>query len=98
MVVEPIFENEFVKHSYGFRPLRGCKLAPKAVDGCLKAGQTWVVDADMKSYFDSIPHAQLMAEVEKFISDGKVLKLIQTYLEQDILDGMNRWTPIAGTP
>jgi RNA-directed DNA polymerase len=57
-----------------------------------------VVDADMKSYFDTIPHAQLMAEVEKFISDGKVLKLIKTYLEQDILDGMNRWTPLAGTP
>jgi RNA-directed DNA polymerase len=52
----------------------------------------------MKSYFDTIPHAQLMTEVEKFISDGKVLKLIQTYLEQDILDGMNRWTPGSGTP
>ena len=90
MVIEPIFENEFVNHSYGFRPLRGCKLALRAVDGCLKAGQTWVVDADMKSYFDTIPHALLMVEVEKFISDGKVLKLIQTYLEQDILDGMNR--------
>ena len=98
MVIEPIFENEFVNHSYGFRPLRGCKLALRAVDGCLKAGQTWVVDADMKSYFDTIPHAQLMVEVEKLISDGKVLKLIQTYLEQDILDGMKRWTPIAGTP
>jgi RNA-directed DNA polymerase len=98
MVIEPIFENEFVNHSYGFRPLRGCKLALRAVDGCLKAGQTWVVDADMKSYFDSIPHALLMVEVEKFISDGKVLKLIQKYLEQDILDGMNRWTPSAGTP
>ena len=57
-----------------------------------------MVDADMKSYFDTIPHALLMVEVEKFISDGKVLKLIQTYLEQDILDGMNRWTPLAGTP
>jgi RNA-directed DNA polymerase len=98
MVIEPIFENEFVNHSYGFRPLRGCKLALRAVDGCLKAGQTWVVDADMKSYFDTIPHAQLRVEVEKFISDGKVLKLIQTYLEQDILDGMKRWTPGAGTP
>jgi RNA-directed DNA polymerase len=98
MVIEPIFENEFVEHSYGFRPLRGCKLALRTVDGCLKAGQTWVVDADLKSYFDTIPHALLMVEVEKFISDGKVLKLIQTYLEQDILDAMNRWTPIAGTP
>jgi RNA-directed DNA polymerase len=98
MVIEPIFENEFVGHSYGFRPLRGCKLALREVDGCLKAGQTWVVDADLKSYFDTIPHVLLMAEVEKFISDGKVLKLIASYLEQDILDGLNRWTPNAGTP
>jgi len=98
MVIEPIFENEFVNHSYGFRPLRVCKLALREVDGCLKAGQTWVVDADLKSYFDTIPHAQLMTEVEKLISDGKVLKLIASYLEQDIMDGLNRWTPNAGTP
>lgn len=98
MVIEPIFENEFVNHSYGFRPLRGCKLALREVDGCLKAGQTWVVDADLKSYFDTIPHALLMAEVEKFISDGNVLKLIASYLEQDIMDGLKRWTPNAGTP
>ncbi|MDO9139617.1 MAG: reverse transcriptase domain-containing protein, partial [Methylococcales bacterium] len=97
-VIEPIFENEFVNHSYGFRPLRGCKLALREVDGHMKAGQTWVVDADLKSYFDTIPHAQLMAEVEKLISDGKVLKLIESYLEQDIMDGLKRWTPVAGTP
>lgn len=98
MAIEPIFENEFVEHSYGFRPLRGCKDALRIVDEGLKAGQTWVVDADMKSYFDSIPHAQLMAEVETFISDGKVLKLIQAYLKQDVMAGLERWTPNAGTP
>ena len=98
MVIEPIFENEFVKHSYGFRSLRGCKLALREVDGRLKAGQTWVVDADLKSYFDTIPHGRLMAEVEKLISDGKVLKLIENYLEQDIMDGLDQWTPVAGTP
>jgi RNA-directed DNA polymerase len=98
MAIEPIFENEFVEHSYGFRPLRGCKDALRIVDEGLKAGQTWVVDADMKSYFDSIPHAQLMAEVETFISDGNVLKLLQAYLKQDVLAGLERWTPNAGTP
>lgn len=98
MVIEPLFENEFVDHSYGFRPLRGCKDALRQVDECLKTGQTWAVDADMKSYFDSIPHVPLMDEVEKLISDGKVLKLIQAYLKQDILDGMSRWTPSTGTP
>ena len=93
--------TEYIKFSEGIQEKFGGLFVASylsAVDGCLKAGQTWVVDADMKSYFDSIPHALLMAEVEKFISDGKVLKLIQTYLEQDILDGMKRWTPIAGTP
>ena len=54
-------------------------------------------NADMKSYFDTIPHAPLMVEVEKFISDGKVLNLIQAYLKQDIMDGLKRWTPSAGT-
>jgi RNA-directed DNA polymerase len=97
-VIEPIFENEFAEHSYGFRPLRGCKDALREVDANLKTGQTWVVDADMKSYFDSIPHDLLMADVEKFISDGRVLKLIAAYLKQDILEGLQRWTPNAGTP
>ena len=98
MVMEPIFENEFVAHSYGFRPSRGCKDALREVDRYLKAGQTWVVDADLKSYFDTIPHAPLMEEVEKHISDGKILKLVQAYLKQDIMDGMERWSPNAGTP
>ncbi len=97
-VIEPIFENEFVNQSYGFRPLRGCKLALREVDAHLKAGQTGVVDADLKSYFDTIPHGRLMSEVERLISDGKVLKLIENYLEQDIMDGLNQWSPVAGTP
>jgi RNA-directed DNA polymerase len=98
MMIEPIFENEFVEHSYGFRPQRGCKDALRRVHKGLKAGQTWVVDADMKSFFDTIPHAPLMAEVEKLISDGKVLQLIHAYLKQDIMAGLERWTPNAGTP
>ena len=97
-VIEPIFENEFVNHSYGFRPGRGGKDALRVVDGYLKAGQTWVVDADLKSFFDSIPHAPLMGEVERLISDGRVLTLIHSYLKQGIMAGMERWTPDAGTP
>lgn len=98
MVIEPIFENEFVSGSYGFRPQRGCKDALWRVDRHLKMGQTWVVDADLKSYFDTIPHARLMLEVEKYISDGKVLKLVESYLKQDIISGLEQWTPVAGTP
>ena len=54
-VLEPIFERDFAEQSYGFRPGRGCKDALRRVDELLKAGYTWVVDADLKSYFDTIP-------------------------------------------
>ena len=97
-VLEPIFEWEFLGVSYGFRPGRGAKDALRAVDQHLKAGHTWVVDADLKSYFDTIPHATLLEEVAAHLSDGRVLALIQAYLEQGILEGLQRWTPTQGTP
>ena len=97
-VIEPIFERDFAEHSYGFRPGRGCKDALRRVDRLLKDGYTYVVDADLKSYFDTIPHDRLMDLVEQKISDGRVLKLIRTFLEQDVMDGMKRWTPQTGTP
>ena len=97
-VLEPIFEWEFLDVSYGFRPGRGAKDALRAVDQHLKAGHTWVVDADLKSYFDTIPHATLLEEVAAHLSDGRVLALIQAYLEQGILEGLQRWTPTQGTP
>jgi RNA-directed DNA polymerase len=52
MVLEPIFERDFAEHSYGFRPGRGCKDALRRVDQLLKEGYTYIVDADLKSYFD----------------------------------------------
>ena len=63
MVLEPIFENEFLAVSYGFRPERGCKDALRQVDRLLKEGYTWVLDADVKSYFDTIPHDLLMDRI-----------------------------------
>jgi RNA-directed DNA polymerase len=97
-VVEPIFEREFSERSYGFRPNRGCKDALRRVDELLKQGYTWVVDADLESYFDTIPHTELMKRVEEKISDGAVLKLIEGYLKQEIMDGMKRWRPEVGSP
>ena len=79
-VIEPIFEREFLDTSYGFRPGRGCKDALREVDRLLKAGYTHVVDADLRSYFDTIPHAQLMARVGERVSDGRVLELIEAFL------------------
>jgi RNA-directed DNA polymerase len=98
MVVEPIFEREFQGSSYGFRPGRGCKDALREVDSLIKRGYTHVVDADLTGYFDTIPHKRLMALVEERISDGRVLELIRSYLEQGVVDGLKHWTPIAGTP
>jgi RNA-directed DNA polymerase len=97
-VLEPIFERDFAEHSYGFRPGRGCKDALRQVQGLLDAGYHYVVDADLKSYFDTIPHERLMQCVERRIADGSVLKLLRAYLEQRILDTASSWTPEGGTP
>lgn len=98
MVIEPIFEREFLPSSFGFRPEKGCKDALRKVNSLLKEGYTWVVDADLQSYFDTIPHAQLLELIKEKISDGRVLSLIESYLKQDILDGMERWEPVEGSP
>jgi RNA-directed DNA polymerase len=98
LVIEPIFEREFEESSYGFRPGRGCKDALREVDELIQEGYTHVVDADIDSYFDSIPYKPLMDEVSERISDGAVLELIRAFLNQDIIEGMRRWTPVGGTP
>jgi RNA-directed DNA polymerase len=98
LVIEPIFEREFEESSYGFRPGRGCKEALREVDELIKEGYTWVMDADFDSYFDSIPYEPLMGEVSERISDGAVLELIRAFVNQDIIEGMKRWTPVGGTP
>jgi RNA-directed DNA polymerase len=96
--IEPIFEREFAEHSYGFRPGRGCKDALRRVDQLLKRGYSWVVDADLQKYFDSIPHEPLMRLVAEKIADGRVLELIGKYLKQGVLENMRYWEPETGTP
>jgi len=98
LVIEPIFESGFCDGSYGFRPERGCHDALREVDRLLKEGYTHVVDADLQSYFDTIPHERLMARVEGRVSDGRVLDLIRCWLQADILHGLERWTPTEGSP
>lgn len=97
-VIEPIFEKEFLPMSYGFRPGKGCKDALREVDGYLREGYTHVVDADLKGYFDSIPHELLKARIEEHISDGRLLELLAGWLRQEIVKGLERWTPTGGTP
>jgi len=98
LVIEPIFEYEFEPRSFGFRQGLGCKDALREVDRYVKAGYCWVVDADLQSYFDTIPHAALLAKVGNRIADGRVLALVGQFLKQDIMDDMKRWTPTAGSP
>lgn len=97
-VIEPIFESRFAPRSYGFRPGRGCKDALRDVDEALRSGLVHVVDADLKAYFDSIPHAALLSRVHERIKDGSVLSLIESFLRQPIMDEVMNWTPEAGTP
>ena len=98
LVLEPIFEREFAAHSYGFRPERGCKEALRRVQELLDAGSTWVVDADLRRCFDTIPHAALMARVRTKVADGRVLALLEAFLAQAVMEGLSAWTPDEGTP
>lgn len=98
LTVEPVFEREFAPGSYGFRPRRGCKDALREVEQLLKSEYIYVVDADIKAYFDNIRHDLLMAEVCKYIKDGRVLELLEGFLKAGILEGMKRWVPEEGTP
>ena len=91
MVIEPIFESRFHPQSYGFRPGRGCKDALRQMKELLEAGKIHVVDVDIKGYFDAIPHDPLMALVREHIADGRVLRLIEGFLKQGVMEG-TEWT------
>jgi RNA-directed DNA polymerase len=103
LVVEPIFEADFLECSHGFRPGRRAHGAMEEVRAAFKGGQREVYDADLESYFDSIPHERLMQMVERRIADRSVLKLIRMWLRCAIVeeDGKGgRWItkPREGTP
>lgn len=97
-VLEPIFDNTFHERSYGFRHGRGCFGALKKIEELLDAGYVYVVDADLKSYFDTIPKDRLLDLVRQHISDSRVLKIVQQYLDQKILEELSLWTPETGVP
>ena len=90
-VIEPIFEREFATQSYGFRPGKGCKDALRRVDELLRSENHWVVDADLKSYFDIIPHERLMERVGEKIADSRVLSLIEGMLRAGVMDSIEGW-------
>ena len=86
LVIEPIFEADFVDCSYGFRPGRSAHDALKEIGQNLRQGRREVYDADLQSYFDTIPHEKLMACVQKRIVDGSVLRLIRMWLKAVIIE------------
>ncbi|MDO5582374.1 MAG: reverse transcriptase domain-containing protein, partial [Planctomycetia bacterium] len=103
LILEPIFEQDFLDCSYGFRPGRSAHQALDEIEKNLKMGRTTVYDADLKGYFDSIPHDKLMKAVEMRIADRTVLHLIRMWLTTPIIekDEQGRTTktrPHQGTP
>ena len=84
LIIEPIFEADFMDCSYGFRPKRSAHDALGEVRKYLKQGLTAVLDADLKGYFDSIPHDKLMKCLQMRIVDRSVLKLIRMWLEAPV--------------
>jgi len=97
-VLEPIFDITFSDYSYGFRHGRGCHHALERVEQMLNAGYVYVVDADLKSYFDTISKSRLMAHVRGKVSDSRMLNLVEMFLAQGIMEGLREWTPETGTP
>lgn len=103
LVLEPIFEEDFLDCSYGFRPKHSAHQALDVIEENLKAGRTAVYDADLKGYFDSIPHDKLMKAVEMRIADRSVLHLIRMWLtapviEKDKENRTSKTRPTQGTP
>ncbi len=97
-MLEPIFEVKFASESYGFRPGCGAKDALRRVWEWLEAGYSYVVDADLESYYEMIPRKPLIDRVEEQVADGKVLELVEKYLRQEVMESAKHWMPERGTP
>jgi RNA-directed DNA polymerase len=97
-VIEPILDHQFHERSFGFRHERGAHDALRIVEQKIQEGYVYVVDADLKGYFDTIPKDRLLTLVKRHISDSRILNLIKLFLDQNILEELNEWTPIAGVP
>jgi RNA-directed DNA polymerase len=86
MLIEPIFEADFHENSFGYRPKRRAHEAIEAINKALRNGRREIVDADLSSYFDTIPHAKLMRLIKGRVSDGSILKLIKGWLRAEIVE------------
>ncbi|WP_340613479.1 group II intron reverse transcriptase/maturase [Xenorhabdus thailandensis] len=98
IVIEPLFEASFKDFSYGFRPRRNAQQALREIYKWLNFKCYWVVDADLKSYFDTIPHDKLLLSVRTRVIDRSVVKLIEMWLKAGVMEEGNLKAGIAGTP
>jgi RNA-directed DNA polymerase len=98
IVIEPVFEANFKDFSYGFRPRKNAQQALREVYKWLNFKCRWVVDADLKSYFDTIPHDKLLLSVRTRVIDRSVVKLIALWLKAGVMEEMGVRTETAGTP
>ena len=97
-VLEPIFEREFAENSHGFRPGRSAKDGLRQVEYGLKAGKRFVVDADIKRYFDTIPHERLLRRLAERVADGRVMGILRQMLERGVLENRQWEETETGTP
>ena len=97
-VIEPILDHQFHERSFGFRHGRGAHDALRIVEQKLQEGYVYVVDADLKGYFDTIPKDRLLMLIKAHISDSRMLQLIRMFLDQSIMEELREWTPVAGVP
>ncbi|RKQ27485.1 group II intron reverse transcriptase/maturase [Oceanobacillus halophilus] len=86
-ILEPIFEEDFLPCSYGFRPEISAHMALDKVTEHLNAGYHYVIDADLQSYFDTIPHEKLEQQIRKRVTDGSVIQLIHQFLRAGVMEG-----------
>lgn len=96
--LEPIFEREFKEGSFGFRPGRSCRRALSRVWRSLQDGAAYVVDADLRKFFDTIPHEVILRGLKEKVSDGKLLAMIESYLTQGVMEGFDFEAGEEGTP
>ena len=96
LVIEPIFEASFAKHSYGFRPKRSAHQAIGAIEKGLLQGHAQVIDADLSKYFDTIPHNNLLRTVSEKLLDGKVIHLIKQWLRVPVIQVRNGKQEVVG--
>jgi RNA-directed DNA polymerase len=98
LVLEPIFEADFADCSFGFRPKRSALQARERIRSGLRRGQRWVVDADIKSFFDELDQKRLLGFVRERVSDRRIVELLHGWLRSGVLVGGNVLHPKAGTP